>query len=198
MEEFAFFAPAHNPPYVAAMRCSPGRAGRSCPSSRRPSSTASTGGDDLRAVRLARGAGCAPSDFHGTSHRAANEHVQAPRRRPPAHLHLGGSSSLAAVRDGVAADTSFGMSPQSACQSNRCGDLDVFAALRHEEARPRPRRDGARAGVAAGPRASAACLATSATSTNSRVGNARARPPSTPSFARSATPGRAFLSRSAG
>jgi acetate kinase len=44
--------------------------------------------------------------------------------------HLGGSSSIAAIRCGRAIDTSFGMSPQSGLpQSNRAGDLDVFAAL---------------------------------------------------------------------
>jgi acetate kinase len=37
---------------------------------------------------------------------------------------------LAAVRSGVAIDTSFGMSPQSGLpQNNRSGDLDVFAVL---------------------------------------------------------------------
>ena len=44
--------------------------------------------------------------------------------------HLGGSSSLAAFRDGVAIDTSFGTSPQSGLpQNNRVGDIDVFAVL---------------------------------------------------------------------
>jgi acetate kinase len=43
---------------------------------------------------------------------------------------LGGSSSLAAIRDGIAIDTSFGISPQSGLpQNNRVGDIDVFAAL---------------------------------------------------------------------
>jgi acetate kinase len=44
--------------------------------------------------------------------------------------HLGGSSSIAAFRDGVAIDTSFGTSPQSGLpQNNRVGDIDVFAVL---------------------------------------------------------------------
>jgi acetate kinase len=44
--------------------------------------------------------------------------------------HLGGSSSVAGIRDGVAVETSFGLSPQSGLpQNNRVGDLDVFAAL---------------------------------------------------------------------
>src|SRR5215213_3928837 len=37
---------------------------------------------------------------------------------------------MAAIRSGVAIDTSFGMSPQSGLpHNNRTGDLDVFAAL---------------------------------------------------------------------
>jgi acetate kinase len=44
--------------------------------------------------------------------------------------HLGGSSSLAAIRNGVAVDTSFGISPQSGLpQNNRVGDIDSFAVL---------------------------------------------------------------------
>jgi acetate kinase len=44
--------------------------------------------------------------------------------------HLGGSSSVAAFRNGVAIDTSFGTSPQSGLpQNNRVGDIDAFAVL---------------------------------------------------------------------
>jgi len=44
--------------------------------------------------------------------------------------HLGGSSSIAAFRNGVAIDTSFGTSPQSGLpQNNRVGDIDSFAVL---------------------------------------------------------------------
>lgn len=52
----------------------------------------------------------------------------------PAHnfrvisCHLGGSSSVAAIRDGVAQGCSMGMSPQSGLpQNNRVGDLDSMA-----------------------------------------------------------------------
>jgi len=71
--------------------------------------------------------------FHGASHRAASERVQAllgSKRLRHISCHLGGSSSLAAFRDGVAIDTSFGSSPQSGLpQNNRVGDIDVFAVL---------------------------------------------------------------------
>ena len=71
--------------------------------------------------------------FHGASHRAASESAQQLiGRNDLRHIscHLGGSSSMAAFRNGVAVDTSFGMSPQSGLpQNNRTGDLDVFAVL---------------------------------------------------------------------
>ena len=42
--------------------------------------------------------------------------------------HLGGSSSVTGIRDGVAIGTSMGLSPQSGLpQNNRVGDLDSFA-----------------------------------------------------------------------
>jgi acetate kinase len=42
--------------------------------------------------------------------------------------HLGGSSSLCAIRDGRSVATSMGMSPQSGLpQNNRVGDFDPFA-----------------------------------------------------------------------
>ena len=42
--------------------------------------------------------------------------------------HLGGSSSVTGIRDGIAIGTSMGLSPQSGLpQNNRVGDLDSFA-----------------------------------------------------------------------
>jgi acetate kinase len=71
--------------------------------------------------------------FHGASHRAASERAQAVLGRSDLRhvsCHLGGSSSVAAIRSGVAVDTSFGLSPQSGLpQNNRVGDMDAFAAL---------------------------------------------------------------------
>ncbi|HHW10621.1 MAG TPA: hypothetical protein GXX29_11670 [Firmicutes bacterium] len=41
--------------------------------------------------------------------------------------HLGGSSSICAIRNGVSVDTSMGFSPQSGLpMSNRCGELDPY------------------------------------------------------------------------
>ncbi|MFZ0430364.1 MAG: acetate/propionate family kinase [Acidobacteriota bacterium] len=71
--------------------------------------------------------------YHGASHRfAASEVVQrlglSPRRHRIVNCHLGGSSSLCAVRNGVSIDTSMGFSPQSGLiQGSRVGDLDPFS-----------------------------------------------------------------------
>jgi acetate kinase len=73
--------------------------------------------------------------FHGSSHRYVSERVPQLLPRPVADLklvscHLGGSSSICAVRGGKSVDTSFGFSPQSGIEhATRCGDLDPFAVL---------------------------------------------------------------------
>ncbi|MBP1635710.1 MAG: Acetate kinase [Acidobacteria bacterium] len=136
MEEFAFFAPAHNPPYVAAMRSFR----RALPGVPLVAlfETAFFDALDEAATTYAvpyawrEDLGVRRYGFHGASHRAAAEHARAIVGPGARHIscHLGGSSSVAAIRDGVAVDTSFGMSPQSGLpQNNRTGDLDVFAAL---------------------------------------------------------------------
>ena len=137
MEEFAFFAPAHNPPYIAAMRAFQNTA------------------PDLPLIALFETAfytevpeaaitygvpfewkerfGIRRYGFHGASHRAASERVlEVAGTGDLRHIscHLGGSSSIAAIRNGVAIDCSFGMSPQSGLShNNRTGDLDTFAVL---------------------------------------------------------------------
>lgn len=69
--------------------------------------------------------------FHGASHRfigmrakelfGANKVIS---------CHLGGSSSVCAIKNGFSIDTSMGMSPQSGLlQAKRVGDFDVFAML---------------------------------------------------------------------
>jgi acetate kinase len=54
-----------------------------------------------------------------------------PVRKPSLRViscHLGGSSSVTAILDGIAVGTSMGLSPQSGLpQNNRVGDLDSFA-----------------------------------------------------------------------
>jgi acetate kinase len=137
MDAYAFLAPAHNPPYVAAMRAFLETA------------------PDVPAVALFETAFfdrlsdavttyAVPFEwrekwhvrrygFHGASHCYASERARALCPRPGLrHIscHLGGSSSVAAMRDGVAINVSFGMSPQAGLpQNNRAGDLDAFAVL---------------------------------------------------------------------
>jgi acetate kinase len=71
--------------------------------------------------------------FHGASHRFVTQRAAELRGTEQLRIiscHLGGSSSIAAVRDGVAIDSSWGMTPQSGLpQNNRVGDFDVFAAI---------------------------------------------------------------------
>ena len=69
--------------------------------------------------------------FHGASHRfiamRAKELYGATR---VISCHLGGSSSVCAIRDGWSIDTSMGMSPQSGLlNAKRVGDLDPYALL---------------------------------------------------------------------
>ena len=137
MEEFSFLCPAHNPPYIAAMRAFrqelPGvplvAVLETGPY--RPMDEAAT----TYAVpyEWRTRFGIRRYGFHGASHRSANEGTRELLGRDDIrHIscHLGGSSSVAAFRAGVAADTSFGTSPQSGLpQNNRVGDIDVFAVL---------------------------------------------------------------------
>lgn len=137
MEEFMFLAPAHNPPYIAAMRAfqkelpgvplvavietGPYRF-------MDEASTTYSAPYEWRAEHGIRRYG-----FHGATHRSASERTQALLGRTDLrHIscHLGGSSSLAAFRNGVAINVSMGASPQSGLpQNNRAGDIDAFAVL---------------------------------------------------------------------
>jgi acetate kinase len=69
--------------------------------------------------------------FHGASHRYIAERATKLLRRPEAKIiscHLGGSSSLCAIKAGCSVANSLGMSPQSGLpHNNRVGDFDPFA-----------------------------------------------------------------------
>jgi acetate kinase len=137
MEEFAFLTPAHNPPYIAAMRAFrealprvPLVAVLETSPYRHMSDAATTYGVPYA---WRRDYGIRRYGFHGASHRSASERTRALLGREDIrHLscHLGGSSSVAAFRNGVAVETSFGSSPQSGLpQNNRVGEIDAFAVL---------------------------------------------------------------------
>lgn len=71
--------------------------------------------------------------FHGASHRFVTQRaaeILGTDKLRMISCHLGGSSSIAAVKDGVAMDSSWGMTPQSGLpQNNRVGDFDSFALI---------------------------------------------------------------------
>ena len=137
MEEFTFLAPAHNPPYIAAMRAFQHQVPtvplvalfETAFFGELPESTITYSVPYEWKEQL----GVRRYGFHGASHRAASERAQELLgRRDIRHIscHLGGSSSLAAIRNGVAIDSSFGISPQSGIpHNNRTGDVDGYAVL---------------------------------------------------------------------
>jgi acetate kinase len=135
MESYADVAPAHNPPYVAAMRL----LNRELPQI--PLIAAFETGfhesipvaNRLYAVPLewATKYSVQRWGFHGASHRYIAGRTAQLLGKPDAKIiscHLGGSSSLCAIEAGYSVATSMGMSPQSGLpQNNRVGDFDPFA-----------------------------------------------------------------------
>jgi acetate kinase len=135
MEAYADVAPAHNPPYVKAMRL----LAREFP--RLPLVAAFETGfhetispaERLYAVPLEWQTkyGIQRHGFHGASHAYIAQRAAQLLHMPGARIiscHLGGSSSLCAIRDGKSQASSLGMSPQSGLpHNNRCGDFDPFA-----------------------------------------------------------------------
>ncbi len=134
MESLSDVAPAHNPPYVAAMR----------------QLTSAFPGIPLVAaletgfhetIPAAQRAYAVPAEwqqhgvmrwgYHGASHRYIATRMAELTGREDLRViscHLGGSSSLAAIDAGVSRAASMGMSPQSGLpHNNRVGDFDPFA-----------------------------------------------------------------------
>lgn len=155
MEAFNGIAPAHNPPYVSGVRLfakrMPGTPLIGL------FETAFYQWAPAAATRYAvppswEAAGIRRWGFHGASHkfiaersaellgrpdvaaRAQNLYVDGGRtsvQKPDLRViscHLGGSSSVTGILNGVAVGNSLGMSPQSGLpHNNRVGDLDAFA-----------------------------------------------------------------------
>ncbi len=134
MEEMKEVAPAHNPPYIDAMRLLAARLPeiplvvafetdfhRTMPAHNRHYAVPF----DWAEGGLVRRHG-----FHGASHRyiaTRAAELLGPGKRIIS-CHLGGSSSLCAIRNGQSVATSMGLSPQSGLpQNNRVGDFDPFA-----------------------------------------------------------------------
>ena len=135
MEAFADVAPAHNPPYTKAMRMLGGRF-PTIPL------VASFETGFHRTIPEAGQRYAIPDEwatkhgirrwgFHGASHRYIAGRMAELLGRDDLKLiscHLGGSSSICAIKDGKSVATSMGMSPQTGLpQNNRVGDFDVFA-----------------------------------------------------------------------
>ncbi|MSQ97352.1 MAG: acetate/propionate family kinase [Gemmataceae bacterium] len=140
MEEMNLVAPAHNPPYIAAMRQLRERLPEIPLVAAFETGFHQTIPDRNRYYAIpwswVQQHQVRRWGFHGASHayiarRAAELWRQEGRNSAGLRIiscHLGGSSSLTAIRDGQSAATSMGMSPQTGLlQNNRVGDFDPFA-----------------------------------------------------------------------
>jgi acetate kinase len=135
MQAYNDVAPAHNPPYVRAMRLLAEKLPQI------PLVAAFESGfhetippaERLYAVPLewVEKHGIKRWGFHGASHRYIAERTAQLLEKPGARIiscHLGGSSSLCAIRNGKSVANSLGMSPQTGLpHNNRVGDFDPFA-----------------------------------------------------------------------
>lgn len=135
MQEMNPVAPAHNPPYIAAMR----QLAEKLPEM--PLVAAFETGfhanvpDSLQFYPIpyewATELHVKRWGFHGASHRYIAGRIAELLDREDLRViscHLGGSSSLCGIRNGQSIGTSMGMSPQSGVpHNNRVGDFDPFA-----------------------------------------------------------------------
>ena len=133
MEAYVRVAPAHNPPYIEAIRvfkgllpdrlmvgCFETAFHTSIPLSRRIYGVPYEWYEKYGICRLG---------YHGASHGYIARQIKA---RAGEHFkliscHMGGSGSICAIEDGKSADTSFGFSLQTGIpHANRAGDLDAY------------------------------------------------------------------------
>jgi len=136
MEEYSDLAPAHNPPYLEAIKMFRALLPQT------PLVGVFEPGFHVDAPEYARVYGV-PYDwitrygvrrygYHGASHRYVTGEVLRILGLPSedhkiVSCHLGGSSSICAFKNGRSIDTSMGFSPQSGLiQGTRIGDLDPF------------------------------------------------------------------------
>lgn len=134
MDQVSSVAPAHNPPYMAAMRQLASTVPdiplvaafetdfhRTIPESRKRYALPKAWADALPIRKWG---------FHGASHRYIATRSAELLGRNDARViscHLGGSSSLCAISACKSVATTMGMSPQTGLpQNNRVGDLDPF------------------------------------------------------------------------
>lgn len=157
MEACNRMAPAHNPPYVEGIRAFSGRLPGVPMIALFETAFYQWIPDGARHYAVPEDwadAGVVRQGFHGASHKFIAERsaellgrpdvaervrglyttpIPAPTGKAPLRViscHLGGSSSVTGLLDGVAIGNSFGTTPQSGLpQNNRSGDLDPFALL---------------------------------------------------------------------
>src|SRR3954468_18012636 len=139
MEQFADVAPAHHPPYIAAMRAF---------KQKLPNTPQVAAFETAfhQTIPLSRQVYAIPHEwteklgirrygFHGASHRyiatRVPELVGKENARRVISCHLGGSSSITAIENGKSVANSFGMTAQSGVpHCNRVGDFDTFALMK--------------------------------------------------------------------
>ncbi|MCH7725508.1 MAG: acetate/propionate family kinase, partial [Planctomycetes bacterium] len=135
MDEMSQVAPAHNPPYIAAMRLLAEKLPDIPLVAAFETGFHATVEDRLRYYAAPREWGdqfhIKRWGFHGASHRYIAERTATMLDRDDLRViscHLGGSSSLCAIRGRKSVATSMGMSPQTGLpHNNRVGDFDPFA-----------------------------------------------------------------------
>jgi acetate kinase len=135
MEEMSLVAPAHNPPYIKAMRLLAEKLPEIPLVAAFETGFHATIDDRLRyypaPYEWAEKLHIKRWGFHGASHRYIAQRTSQLLGRYDLRIiscHLGGSNSLCAIRGQQSVATSMGMSPQTGLpHNNRVGDFDPFA-----------------------------------------------------------------------
>ncbi|MEC7354789.1 MAG: acetate/propionate family kinase [Planctomycetota bacterium] len=135
MEKMNAVAPAHNPPYIAAMR----QLAEKLPEIPLVAAFETGFHQTMSDAQKFYGVPFEWAEdyhikrwgFHGASHRYIGQRLAEVTGREDMRAiscHLGGSSSLCAIRGRESIGTTMGMSPQTGLlHNNRCGDFDPFA-----------------------------------------------------------------------
>lgn len=139
MEEYIPLAPAHNPPYIQAFRIFQKILPNKPLVGVFEPAFHNTIPDKARTYGIpfewSQKYAIRRYGFHGASHRYVSQRVpeligSPDQKHRLISCHLGGSSSICAIKDGVSVDTSMGFSPQSGLpNATRNGDLDPFILL---------------------------------------------------------------------
>lgn len=133
MERMVDFAPAHNPVYLTMMR----QMRETYPNLVQIACFETSFHATIPMERVVYGVpydwieeyGVRRYGFHGSSHSYIAHRMKelAPHAQRIISIHLGGSSSLCAIKAGKSVATSMGATPQSGLfQNNRVGDFDAF------------------------------------------------------------------------